>query len=54
MKRYRKYGRNVGWIVNWSEKYGRKVMYSEKLGKYGRKGSWIVKRYENTQERKFE
>ena len=34
MKRYEKYGRKVGWTVNW-------------YGKYGRKASWIVKWYGN-------
>ena len=34
MKRYEKYGRKVGWTVNW-------------YGKYGRKARWIVKWYGN-------
>ena len=38
MKRYEKYGRNVGWKVKWYEKYGRKASWNVKwYGKYGRK-----------------
>ena len=46
MKRYGKYGRQVGNVslnVKWYGKYGRKVSWNMKwYGKYGRKASIIV------------
>ena len=54
MKRYGKWERKVGWIVNmenmksWIVENAKKIrLNSERYGKYGRKVSWIVKRYGN-------
>jgi hypothetical protein len=38
VKRYGKYGRNVGWIVTWYGKYRRKISrIVKRFGKYRRK-----------------
>ena len=36
----------VSWNVKWYRKYGQKEGFVKSYGKYGRKASWIVERYE--------
>ena len=44
--KYGTYGRNVSWIVKWYGKYRRKVSrIVKRYEKYGRNPSWIVKRF---------
>jgi hypothetical protein len=48
VKRYEKYGRKVGWIVNdmGNMKHGRKESWIFiRFGEHGRNPCWIVKRF---------